>query len=77
MQTLTLTLQHLFSTPKITSTTHESKLKQNILLKLSLKYVLPSREELEWQVCSSIMTHSNQDFYLEAEQFISITNICS
>lgn len=71
----------LFSTPKITSTIHKSKLKQNIPFKLSLKYVLPSRKELEesgkCDQLSSIMTLSNQDFYLEAEQFISSTNICS
>lgn len=81
MQTPSLTLQHLFSTPKITSTIHKSKLKQNILFKLSLKYILPSREELEESgkrdQVSSIMTHSNQDFYLEAGQSISSSNICS
>lgn len=81
MQTPTLTVQHLFSTPKITSTVHESKLRQNILFKLSLKSVLPSREKLEesgkCDQLSSIMTHSNQDFHLEAGQFISSTNNCS
>lgn len=70
------TLQGVFGTSKTVSTIHKSHLNQNILLKRSLKRVLPSREVLEnGAKCdlqmSSMMAHINQDFNLEAGQFIS------